>query len=126
MSMKTIQSFFRKQVVALLIAVVVLLQGAAAPIQAEEAQSPASSLYHIWAEKALVEGQNYGLFPFAWYQEEFMQPMPADKLQMLLQTTSQKIDALGLDKKQTAAVPTVRGDVTRGAVMQQLYAVLAQ
>ncbi|WP_042228224.1 TraB/GumN family protein, partial [Paenibacillus popilliae] len=31
-----------------------------------------------------------------------------------------------LDKKQTAAVPTVRGDVTRGAVMQQLYAVLAQ
>ncbi|GAC44182.1 hypothetical protein PPOP_3585, partial [Paenibacillus popilliae ATCC 14706] len=125
MSMK-IQSFFRKQVVALLIAVVMLLQGAAAPIQAKEAQSPASSLYHIWAEKALVEGQNYGLFPLTWYQEEFMQPMSADKLQMLLQTTSQKIDALGLDKKQTAAVPTVRGDVTRGAVMQQLYAVLAQ
>lgn len=121
-----IQSFFRKQVVALLIAAVMLLQGAAVPIQAEEAQSPASFFYHIWAEKALVEGQNYGLFPFTWYQEEFMQSMSADKLQMLLQATSRKIDALGLDKKQTAAVPTVRGDVTRGAVMQQLYAVLAQ
>ncbi|WP_019420885.1 hypothetical protein [Paenibacillus sp. OSY-SE] len=99
--------------------------GTIVPAQANQAPAAATQLSK-WSLGVLNEGEKYGVFPIAWYYDGFQEQISQDKLQSLLEATSNKLASLGLKVKSNLSSQTFKTDITREIVMNSLYNVLAQ
>lgn len=79
-----------------------------------------------WAIETLNEGEKYGIFPIEWYYEDFRKTISQERLNTLLERTEAKIAALGLNKNEAFTPAAVKGDYTRGDLINRLYNIVAQ
>ncbi|WP_409177764.1 TraB/GumN family protein [Brevibacillus fortis] len=100
-----------------------LLLGYVLPVHG---QTPVAPVISPWSVTTLNEGEKYGIFPLAWYEDaSFQQAISAEKFNILLEGTAKKLDRLGL-KKKNATLPLAKDKVmTREAVTTALYKLLA-
>ncbi|NOU56065.1 TraB/GumN family protein [Brevibacillus borstelensis] len=102
------------------------LLGSVLTVQANEAPAAAPAI-SPWAVQTLHEGEKYGIYPLAWYQDgTFQQPITTDKFQALLANTAAKLDKLGFSKKTDFSGPKATDTITREMVLNSLYGVLTQ
>ncbi|NRR23343.1 TraB/GumN family protein, partial [Brevibacillus sp. MS2.2] len=100
-----------------------LLLGYVLPVHG---QTPVAPIISPWSVTTLNDGEKYGIFPLAWYEDgSFQQSIPADKFLTLMEGTAKKLDLLGLKKKNASlSIPTDKV-ITREAVITSLYKLLA-
>lgn len=89
-------------------------------------QTPVAPILSPWSVSTLNEGEKYGIFPLAWYEDgTFQQPIPADKFHTLMEGTAKKLDLLGLKKKNPSLTFATDRVITREMVITSLYKLLA-
>jgi len=93
------------------------------PILAQEIPTPDIS---PWARVTLNEGERYGIYTGDWYYEGFREEISEERLELLLTNTANKIEALGLDRKEDFTPIASKGDRSREDVIIRLYNILAQ
>ncbi|MCH7322564.1 TraB/GumN family protein [Solibacillus sp. MA9] len=79
-----------------------------------------------WAIETLNEGEKYGIFPLEWYYEDFQTAISQERLNTLLQLTEEKIASLELEKNAQFKPAVVKGNNTRGDIVNRLYNIAAQ
>lgn len=79
-----------------------------------------------WAISTLNEGEKYGIFPINWYYDGFQDPISQDKLKIILDGTSKKIEALNLKTNDSFVAKEVGKDITKGNIVISLYNILAK
>ncbi|MCM3146462.1 TraB/GumN family protein [Brevibacillus sp. MER 51] len=100
-----------------------LLLGYVLPVHGQTSVAPAIS---SWSVTTLNEGEKYGIFPLAWYEDDsFQQSIPAEKFLTLMEGTAKKLDLLGLKKKNASLSTPTDKVITREAVITSLYKLLA-
>ncbi|GFN36758.1 TraB/GumN family protein [Tepidimicrobium xylanilyticum] len=93
------------------------------PIWAIEFPTPDIS---PWALITLNEGERYGIYTTDWYYDGFREEISQERLELLLENTAGKIEALELDKNEHFTPISSKGDRTREDVLIRLYNILAQ
>ncbi|GMG95446.1 TraB/GumN family protein [Tepidimicrobium xylanilyticum] len=93
------------------------------PIWAIEFPTPDIS---PWALITLNEGERYGIYTTDWYYDGFREEIPEERLELLLENTASKIEALELSKNEHFTPIPSKGDRTREDVLIRLYNILAQ
>ncbi len=138
---KEIKPVLSKRIIALLIALIMVVTAMPLWAQASEAQTtPAAketlapaqeSVMEVspWAYNILIEGENYGIFPQTWYSDMFQKPASAESIAILMKATEAKLSEMGVAKRTdfkalTFKVVGVKG-LTRGAMVEQLYNIMA-
>lgn len=91
-------------------------------IHAEQAMPEVST----WAIELLNEGEKYGVYPVEWYYEDFQKEISIERLNALIDLTEKKIATLNLPKNTTYKPAVVKGNNTRGDVINRLYNIVAQ
>ena len=91
-------------------------------VKAEQAMPDISN----WAIESLNEGEKFGIFPLEWYYEDFRTAISAERLNTLIELTEKKIAGLNLSKNETFTPAVVKGDNTRGDIVNRLYNIVAQ
>jgi uncharacterized protein len=91
-------------------------------IKAQEATPDISQ----WAIETLHEGEKYGIFPLEWYYEGFRTAISTERLNTLIDLTEKKIAKLNLEKNDQYTPAAVKGDTTRGDIINRLYNIVAQ
>ncbi|MGN7477369.1 TraB/GumN family protein [Solibacillus silvestris] len=79
-----------------------------------------------WAIEALNDGEKFGIFPVEWYYEGFRSVISNGRLNSLMDLTEKKIASLDLPKNESFTPAAVRGDNTRGDIINRLYNIVAQ
>ena len=103
--------------------IIMMVIASVMPIWADEIGMPDIS---EWATEILNEGEKYGIYPNQWYYDGFRTGVSQEQLQMLMEATSKKIAAIGLEKNEQFTPVPSKGDGTRGDVIIMLYNILAQ
>lgn len=93
------------------------------PIWAIEFPTPDIS---PWALITLNEGERYGIYTTDWYYDGFREEISQERLELLLENTASKIEALELNKNEHFTPIPSKGDRTREDVLIRLYNILAQ
>ena len=91
-------------------------------IQAQEVTPNISN----WAIETLNEGEKYGIFPLDWYYEGFRTTISTERLNALIDLTEKKIANLNLAKNEQFTPAVVKGNSTRGDIVNRLYNIVAQ
>lgn len=79
-----------------------------------------------WAIGTLNEGEKFGIFPIEWYYDGFRSAITTERLDSLIELTEQKIASLNLDKNEKFKPVAVKGDGTRGDIINRLYNIVGQ
>lgn len=79
-----------------------------------------------WAIGTLNEGEKYGIFPIEWYYDGFRSAISTERLNSLMDLTEKKLASLNLDKNQEFKPVAVKGDGTRGDVINRLFNIVGQ
>jgi len=103
--------------------IVLMMLTTVLPVWAAENQTPDIS---PWAVGDLNEGEKYGIYPMEWYYQDFRTEVSQERLEVLLESTSSKIEAIGLEKKDEFVPVSYKGDGTRGDVIIRLYNILGE
>ncbi|MEG0383676.1 MAG: TraB/GumN family protein [Solibacillus sp.] len=112
----------KKHALATALGTTLILTSVVPAIQAEQAVSDISN----WAIETLHEGEKYGIFPMEWYYDGFQSTITKERLNSLLDLTEQKIAELNLPKNEKFKPVTVKGNNTRGDIVNRLYNIIAQ
>ena len=115
-------SKFTKTAFATTLGATLMLTSIVPAVNAEQATSDVSN----WAIETLNEGEKFGIFPLEWYYEDFRNAISQDRLNSLIELTEKKIASLELTKNATFTPAVVKGDNTRGDVINRLYNIVAQ
>lgn len=99
-----------------------MLTSIAPAVQAEQAAPEISN----WALETLNDGEKYGIFPLEWYYEDFQTAISQERLNTLVQLTAEKIASLDLEKNDQFKPAVVKGNNTRGDIVNRLYNIVAQ
>lgn len=92
-----------------------------APVMAQEQVS--NDYPSAWAMEAVMEGQNYGIYPLTWH-ENFKAKITKAQIATLKKGISEKIQSIsGVKLKENAIDEQVKGN-TRGEVLRGLFLVL--
>ena len=113
----------KKQALTVALGTTFMLTTVAPAIHAEQQAMPEVS---NWAIEALNEGEKFGVFPLEWYYENFQSAISVDRLNTLMDLTEQKIASLNLKKNDKYTPVAVKGDNTRGDILNRLYNIVAQ
>lgn len=111
-----------KTVLATTLGTTLMLTSIMPAVKADEVTQDISS----WALATLNEGENYGIFPIEWYYDGFSTAITTERLDSLIELTEQKIAGLNLDKKEGFKPVAIKGDGTRGDVINCLYNIVGQ
>lgn len=111
-----------KHALATALGTTLLLTTVVPVIQAEQATPDISS----WAIETLNEGEKYGIYPLEWYYEDFRSAISTDRLNSLIDLTEKKLATLQLNKNENFTPAVVKGDNTRGDIVNRLYNIVAQ
>lgn len=80
-----------------------------------------------WALSTLNEGEKYGIFPINWYYDgTFQQPITEERLQIILDNTSKKLELLNISQKSNFVPKTVENKSTKQSVITLLYNEIAK
>ncbi|WP_274310342.1 TraB/GumN family protein [Solibacillus daqui] len=113
---------FTKTAFATTIGASLLLTSVAPLVKAEQLMPSISD----WAIETLNEGEKYGIFPLEWYYDDFQTAISQERLNTLLQLTEEKIASLELEKNEQFKPAIVKGNNTRGDIVNRLYNIAAQ
>ena len=111
-----------KTVLATTLGTTLMLTSIMPAVKAEEVTPDISS----WALGTLNEGEKYGIFPIEWYYDGFRTAITTERLDSLIELTEQKIAGLNLDKNEGFKPVAIKGDGTRGDVINRLYNIAGQ
>lgn len=111
-----------KTVLATTLGTTLMLTSIMPAVKAEEVTPDISS----WALGTLNEGEKYGIFPIEWYYDGFRTAITTERLDSLIELTAQKIASLNLDKNEEFKPVAIKGDGTRGDVINRLYNIVGQ
>lgn len=80
-----------------------------------------------WALSTLNESEKYGIFPINWYYDgTFQQPITEERLQIILDNTSKKLELLNISQKSNFVPKTVENKSTKQSVITLLYNEIAK
>ncbi len=113
-----------KRLSAFVLGTTLMLTTIAPAVQAEEQYLMPS--FSDWAIETLNEGEKYGIYPINWYYEDFLSEISVDKVNELLSLTEKKIASLNLAENKQYKPVTVKGDNTRGDIVNRLYNIAAR
>lgn len=111
-----------KTVLATTLGTTLMLTSIMPAVKADEVTPDISS----WALATLNEGEKYGIFPIEWYYDGFRTAITTERLDSLIELTEQKIAGLNWDKKEGFKPVAIKGDGTRGDVINRLYNIVGQ
>jgi len=111
-----------KTVLATTLGTTLMLTSIIPAVKADEVTPDISS----WAIGTLNEGEKYGIFPIEWYYDGFRSAITKERLDNLIELTEQKIASLNLEKKEKFNPVAVKGDGTRGDIINLLYNIVGQ
>jgi len=111
-----------KTVLATTLGTTLMLTSIIPAVKADEVTPDISS----WAIGTLNEGEKYGIFPIEWYYDGFRSAITSERLDSLIKLTAQKIASLNLDKNEDFKPVSVKGDGTRGDIINLLYNIVGQ
>ena len=111
-----------KTVLATTLGTTLMLTSIMPAVKADEVTPDISS----WALGTLNEGEKYGIFPIEWYYDGFRTAITTERLDSLIELTAQKIASLNLDKNEKFNPVAVKGDGTRGDIINRLYNIVGQ
>ena len=111
-----------KTVLATTLGTSLMLTSIMPAVKAEQVTPDISS----WAIGTLNEGEKFGIFPIEWYYDGFRSAITAERLDLLIELTEQKIASLNLDKNEKFKPVAVKGDGTRGDIINRLYNIVVQ
>lgn len=111
-----------KTVLATTLGTTLMLTSIMPAVKADEVTPDISS----WALGTLNEGEKYGIFPIEWYYDGFRTAITTERLDSLIELTAQKIASLNLDKNEKFNQVAVKGDGTRGDIINRLYNIVGQ
>ncbi|MER2113945.1 MAG: TraB/GumN family protein [Solibacillus isronensis] len=111
-----------KTVLATTLGTTLMLTSIMPAVKADEVTPDISS----WALGTLNEGEKYGIFPIEWYYDGFRTAITTERLDSLIELTEQKIAGLNLDKNEGFKPVAIKGDGTRGDVINRLYNIVGQ
>ncbi|WP_339199532.1 TraB/GumN family protein [Solibacillus sp. FSL R5-0449] len=111
-----------KTVLATTLGTTLMLTSIIPAVKADEVTPDISS----WAIGTLNEGEKYGIFPIEWYYDGFRSAITKERLNNLIELTEQKIASLNLEKKEKFNPVAVKGDGTRGDIINLLYNIVGQ
>ncbi|WP_079526885.1 TraB/GumN family protein [Solibacillus isronensis] len=111
-----------KTVLATTLGTTLMLTSIMPAVKADEVTPDISS----WALGTLNEGEKYGIFPIEWYYDGFRTAITTERLDSLIKLTEQKIAGLNLDKNERFKPVAIKGDGTRGDVINRLYNIAGQ
>ena len=111
-----------KTVLATTLGTTLMLTSIMPAVKADEVTPDISS----WALGTLNEGEKYGIFPIEWYYDGFRTAITTERLDSLIELTEQKIAGLNLDKNEGFKPVAIKGDGTRGDVINRLYNIIGQ
>lgn len=111
-----------KTVLATTLGTTLMLTSIMPAVKADEVTPDISS----WALGTLNEGEKYGIFPIEWYYDGFRTAITTERLDSLIELTEQKIAGLNLDKNEGFKPVAIKGDGTRGDVINRLYNIAGQ
>lgn len=111
-----------KTVLATTLGTTLMLTSIIPAVKADEVTPDISS----WAIGTLNEGEKYGIFPIEWYYDGFRSAITKERLNNLIELTEQKIASLNLEKKEKFTPVAVKGDGTRGDIINLLYNIVGQ
>lgn len=113
---------FKKFIAAILVITITLISSVT-NIFADQ-QAPQIS---EWALSTLNEGEKYGIFPINWYYDgTFQQPITEERLQIILDNTSKKLELLNISQKSNFVPKTVENKSTKQSVITLLYNEIAK
>ncbi|ATP40227.1 conjugal transfer protein TraB [Solibacillus sp. R5-41] len=112
----------KKHVLATALGTTLIFTSVVPAIQAEQAVPDISP----WAVETLHEGEKYGIFPMEWYYDGFRSTITEERLNSLLTLTEKKIAELNLPKNKKFKPAVVKGNTTRGDIINRLYNISAQ
>ncbi|MER1957350.1 MAG: TraB/GumN family protein [Solibacillus sp.] len=115
-------SKFTKTAFATTLGASLMLTSIVPAVKAEQAGPDVSN----WAIETLNEGEKFGIFPLEWYYEDFQTAISHERLNSLIELTEKKIASLELTKNTAFTPAVVKGDNTRGDVINRLYNIVAQ
>ncbi len=84
--------------------------------------------WHDWSTATLIQGEKYGIYPLAWY-DDMQVKMDSQDLETFCNAIGKKLEAISgisLKKDATALAYRESSQVTRGEVLEGIYAVLNQ
>lgn len=111
-----------KTVLATTLGTTLMLTSIMPAVKAEQVTPDISN----WAIGTLNEGEKFGIFPIEWYYDGFRSAITTARLDSLIELTGQKIASLNLDKNEKFKPVAVKGDGTRGDVINRLYNIVGQ
>lgn len=111
-----------KTVLATTLGTTLMLTSIMPAVKADEVTPDISN----WALGTLNEGEKYGIFPIEWYYDGFRTAITTERLDSLIELTEQKIAGLNLDKNDGFKPVAIKGDGTRGDVINRLYNIIGQ
>ncbi|MFL0582716.1 TraB/GumN family protein [Solibacillus silvestris] len=111
-----------KSVLATTLGTTLMLTSIMPAVKAEQVTPDISS----WAIGTLNEGEKFGIFPIEWYYDGFRSAITTERLDSLIELTEQKIASLNLDKNEKFKPVAVKGDGTRGDIINRLYNIVVQ
>lgn len=111
-----------KTVLATTLGTTLMLTSIIPAVKADEVTPDISS----WAIGTLNEGEKYGIFPIEWYYDGFRSAITKERLNNLIELTEQKIASLNLEKNEKFNPVAVKGDGTRGDIINLLYNIVGQ
>lgn len=111
-----------KTVLATTLGTTLMLTSIMPAVKAEQVTPDISN----WAIGTLNEGEKFGIFPIEWYYDGFRSAITTERLDSLIELTGQKIASLNLDKNEKFKPVAVKGDGTRGDVINRLYNIVGQ
>lgn len=113
----------RKQVLATALGTTFMITAVVPAIHAEQQAIPEVS---NWAIEALNEGEKFGIYSLDWYYQDFQTAISVDRLNTLMDLTEKKIASLNLKKNENFKPVAVKGNNTRGDILNRLYNIVAQ
>ncbi|MER2154973.1 MAG: TraB/GumN family protein [Solibacillus sp.] len=111
-----------KTVLATTLGTTLMLTSIMPAVKAEQVTPDISN----WAIGTLNEGEKFGIFPIEWYYDGFRSAITTERLDSLIELTEQKIASLNLDKNEKFKPVAVKGDGTRGDIINRLYNIVGQ
>lgn len=124
---KEIKPVFSKRIIALLIAIIMVVT--AMPIWAQAPAAAPVMEISPWAYKILNEGEKYGIYPQSWYTDKFQKPTSEERIAILMKATEAKLSEMGVAKRTDFKALNLKAvgekGLTRGAMVEQLYNVMA-
>ncbi|MEG0386003.1 MAG: TraB/GumN family protein [Solibacillus sp.] len=113
----------KKHVLATALGTTLILTSVMPAVQAEQEATPNIS---SWAVETLHEGEKFGIYPQEWYYDGFRSTITEERLNSLLKLTEKKIAELNLPKNNKFKAAAVKGNNTRGDIVNRLYNISAQ